>query len=224
MQLSHPSGRNNIYQTRCIYLPICSFHTERKQGTVHNAGVFTCQYAAFTPALESIKLKERVYLPANMQLSHHPIRTYSGKLWCIYLPICSFHTLTANQYNSLWGVFTCQYAAFTPRLTTLIRRALVYLPANMQLSHQGKEYADEHVGCIYLPICSFHTPRSKVALVSGGVFTCQYAAFTPTPKTRPANGAVYLPANMQLSHPTAVADITPIRCIYLPICSFHTNA
>ena len=200
MQLSHPSGRNNIYQTRCIYLPICSFHTERKQGTVHNAGVFTCQYAAFTPALESIKLKERVYLPANMQLSHHPIRTYSGKLWCIYLPICSFHTLTANQYNSLWGVFTCQYAAFTPRLTTLIRRALVYLPANMQLSHQGKAYADEPVGCIYLPICSFHTGRLLKRHSFYGVFTCQYAAFTPSQRDYAYHIGVYLPANMQLSH------------------------
>ena len=98
---------------------------------------------------------------------------------CIYLPICSFHTKAHAAYLEMVGVFTCQYAAFTPLGRDGGAQNWVYLPANMQLSHLG--LAGLHVGdgCIYLPICSFHTWSIRFLIRFCGVFTCQYAAFTP---------------------------------------------
>ena len=163
-------------------------------------GVFTCQYAAFTPCDGLAWLCSTVYLPANMQLSHRPVSSECLFIWCIYLPICSFHTQAGATTFIKRGVFTCQYAAFTPKGNKALFTMLVYLPANMQLSHLLWKALSLRSGCIYLPICSFHTiPFGRIP-ENFGVFTCQYAAFTPSPQTSTTVYGVYLPANMQLSH------------------------
>ena len=179
MQLSHHCRQMGWRQVWCIYLPICSFHTIKLETLLVASGVFTCQYAAFTPKVMLLSYPDPVYLPANMQLSHPasikrcPIRR------CIYLPICSFHTGFIYHSRVTIGVFTCQYAAFTPCFCGIFDREAVYLPANMQLSHLYPSAAVYDFGCIYLPICSFHTVRGCRAGGLHGVFTCQYAAFTP---------------------------------------------
>ena len=245
MQLSHHDYFCKVEHFGCIYLPICSFHTKLKPLKTELTGVFTCQYAAFTPgklirlALLRVYLPanmqlshqctdqnlrvRRVYLPANMQLSHLPKSCCCPLSWCIYLPICSFHTRIKPRSYTCVGVFTCQNAAFTPSGAMMPDGRAVYLPAKMQLSHPPGKIKSSTAWCIYLPKCSFHTCKKVHSGKSAGVFTCQNAAFTPVYGGSKQGLPVYLPAKMQLSHHDYFCKVEHFGCIYLPICSFHTK-